>query len=55
MEVWVKDIYITNRGKELLGNYNHILLSEMFHVQSSRWYEIAESRGDDTTAMGKYG
>lgn len=31
-----------SRGKELPGNYNHILLSELFHVQSSRWQMIAE-------------
>jgi hypothetical protein len=32
-----------SRGKELPGNYNRILLSELFHVQSSRWQGIAES------------
>ncbi|KAK5017524.1 hypothetical protein LTR16_000589 [Cryomyces antarcticus] len=43
MKEWVKEIYIKNRGKELPGNYNHVLLSELFHIQSSRWHEIAEN------------
>ena len=34
-------IYVKNRGKELPGNYNHILLSELYHVQSSRWPVLA--------------
>ncbi|KAK4998245.1 hypothetical protein LTR66_002487 [Elasticomyces elasticus] len=55
MEEWVMDIYVTNRGKEHLGDYNHGLLSEMFHIQSSRWYDIARRRGDDTKAMGEHG
>ncbi len=35
-------IYVNSRGRELPGNYNHILLSELFQVQSSRWPQIAE-------------
>jgi hypothetical protein len=35
-------VYLESRGKELPGNYNHVLLSELFHVQSSRWKRIAE-------------
>ena len=30
------------RGRELPGNYNYVLLSELFHEQSSRWQSIAE-------------
>jgi hypothetical protein len=36
-------VYIRTRGRELLGNYNHILLSELFHEQSSRWATIASN------------
>ncbi|KAH0266898.1 dynamin GTPase, partial [Aureobasidium melanogenum] len=39
---WVKETYRKNRGKELPGNTNHVLLSELFHVQSSRWSQLAE-------------
>ena len=35
-------IYTNSRGKELPGNYNHVLLSELFHIQSCRWRQIAE-------------
>jgi hypothetical protein len=34
--------YFRTRGRELPGNYNHVLLSELFHEQSSRWQGIAE-------------
>jgi hypothetical protein len=30
------------QGRELPGNYNYVLLSELFHEQSSRWQSIAE-------------
>ncbi|GMG17142.1 unnamed protein product [Aspergillus oryzae] len=34
-------IYDRTRGRELPGNYNHALLGELFHEQSSRWADIA--------------
>ena len=37
----MNQIYINSRGRELPGNYNHVLMSELFHIQSSRWYTIA--------------
>ncbi|KAH0182833.1 hypothetical protein KCV03_g10155, partial [Aureobasidium melanogenum] len=40
---WVEETYRRNRGKELPGNTNHVLLSELFHVQSSRWSKLAEA------------
>jgi len=39
--VWVKEVYARTRGRELPGNYNHVLLSELFHEQSSRWGRFA--------------
>ena len=38
-----RETYRENRGKELPGNTNHVLLSELFHTQASRWPKIAES------------
>jgi hypothetical protein len=38
-------IYIRTKGKELSGNYNHLLLSEMFHIQSRLWHDIASDPG----------
>ncbi|KAF5120275.1 Interferon-induced GTP-binding protein Mx [Metarhizium anisopliae] len=34
--------YARTRGRELPGNYNWALLSELFHEQSRRWPSIAE-------------
>ncbi|GFF56498.1 interferon-induced GTP-binding protein Mx1 [Aspergillus udagawae] len=41
MSAWIKKIYDRTRGRELPGNYNHALLGELFHEQSSRWGDIA--------------
>ncbi|KAJ0163639.1 Interferon-induced GTP-binding protein Mx2 [Colletotrichum tanaceti] len=35
--------YLQTRGRELPGNYNHVLLAELFHEQSSPWRKIAEN------------
>ncbi|KAL1305821.1 hypothetical protein AAFC00_003983 [Neodothiora populina] len=45
---WVSKTYRRNRGKELPGNTNHVLLSELFHVQSSMWSSIAGAHLDRT-------
>ena len=29
------------RGRELPGNYSHVLLTELFHHQSQRWERLA--------------
>ena len=34
-------IYLSNRGRELPGTYNHEVLSELFHEQCSRWGDIS--------------
>ena len=34
-------MYAHTRGRELPGNYNHVLLAELFHFQSKRWRHIA--------------
>ncbi|EEP82059.1 conserved hypothetical protein [Uncinocarpus reesii 1704] len=39
---WVKQVYKRTRGQELPGNYSNILLTELFHEQSSRWPQIAK-------------
>lgn len=36
-----RQVYQGSRGRELPGNYNYILMSELFHEQSSRWHDIA--------------
>ncbi|OLN97026.1 Interferon-induced GTP-binding protein Mx2 [Colletotrichum chlorophyti] len=42
MMTWVQQTYLKTRGRELPGNYNNVLLSELFHEQSSPWRNIAE-------------
>ncbi|KAK1808515.1 hypothetical protein LTR12_017127 [Friedmanniomyces endolithicus] len=37
----VSQVYLTTRGRELPGNYNHVLLTELFHHQSKPWQRIA--------------
>lgn len=39
---WVKQALIRTRGKELPGNYNPLLIGELFWEQSSKWRKIAE-------------
>jgi hypothetical protein len=34
-------VYSRTRGRELPGNYNHVLLAELFHFQSKRWKQLA--------------
>jgi hypothetical protein len=38
-----RQTYRRNRGKELPSNKNHVLPSELFRVQSSRWSKLAEA------------
>ena len=40
---WVRQVLVRNRGKELLGNYNPLLVGELFWEQSCKWREIAEN------------
>ncbi|KAJ0383915.1 hypothetical protein COL922a_009457 [Colletotrichum nupharicola] len=39
---WIHKTYLDTRSRELPGNYNHILLAELFHEQSSPWHDLAE-------------
>ncbi|KAI3114592.1 hypothetical protein CBS147330_9790 [Penicillium roqueforti] len=39
-------VYYRTRGRELPGNYNHALLAELFHSQSTRWGRIARDHVD---------
>ncbi|PCG88591.1 Dynamin [Penicillium occitanis (nom. inval.)] len=41
MMSWVRKIYHKTRGRELPGNHNYSLLSELFHAQSERWGDIS--------------
>jgi hypothetical protein len=38
---WVKQAIRRNRGKELTGNFNPLLIGELFKIQSSPWEKMA--------------
>ncbi|KAI9669048.1 MAG: hypothetical protein M1831_000640 [Alyxoria varia] len=39
---WVNQTLIQNRGRELQGNYNPLIIGELFKTQSRRWIHLAE-------------
>ncbi|KAK3696625.1 hypothetical protein LTR37_017878 [Vermiconidia calcicola] len=41
LRAWIKETYTKTRGRELPGNYSHVLLTELFHYQSQKWESIA--------------
>ena len=43
-------LYRRTRGRELPGNYNHVLLTELFHHQSKKWPDIAEAHLENVHA-----
>ncbi|KAF7870439.1 hypothetical protein EAF04_004183 [Stromatinia cepivora] len=38
---WVRQALARTRGKELIGNYNPLLISELFWEQSTKWERLA--------------
>ncbi|KAJ8067088.1 hypothetical protein OCU04_004467 [Sclerotinia nivalis] len=38
---WVRQALTRTRGKELVGNYNPLLISELFWEQSTKWERLA--------------
>lgn len=38
---WVKQILVRTRGRELAGNFNPLLMSQLFREQSENWEEYA--------------
>ncbi|KAI9808036.1 MAG: hypothetical protein M1827_007542 [Pycnora praestabilis] len=39
---WVRRVLVRTRGKELPGNFNPLLIGELFWEQSSKWQQMAE-------------
>jgi len=44
---WVRKALLRTRGRELPGNFNPLLVGELFWEQSSKWYRVAESHVED--------
>ncbi|KAH8435414.1 uncharacterized protein LDX57_013044 [Aspergillus melleus] len=47
---WVNDVVIRARGRELLGNFNPLVIAELFWEQSSKWHLFAETHIDEVSA-----
>ncbi|KAK5173877.1 uncharacterized protein LTR77_002558 [Saxophila tyrrhenica] len=48
MRAWIKSTYVKSKGRELPGNYDQVLLTELYHQQSKKWSDIAEAHLGDT-------
>jgi len=44
---WVRGVLVRTRGKELPGNFNPLLVGELFWEQSSKWQQMAEFHIED--------
>lgn len=38
---WARELYVRTRGKELTGNFNPLLIGELFWEQSCKWADFA--------------
>lgn len=43
---WVKDVLVRTRGRELPGNFNPLLMSQLFWEQSEHWKSLAATHID---------
>jgi GTPase SAR1 family protein len=48
---WVKTVLIRTRGRELPGNFNPLLIGELFWEQSENWQGLAEHHLDDVSIL----
>ena len=39
--VWARLVLVRSRGRELVGNFNPLLISELFWEQCSKWHDLA--------------
>jgi len=44
---WVSEAIVRNRGRELQGNFNPLLIGELFWKQSHRWRSLAENHVEE--------
>ncbi|KAL2810363.1 P-loop containing nucleoside triphosphate hydrolase protein [Aspergillus cavernicola] len=48
---WVNDVVIRARGRELLGNFNPLVIAELFWEQSSKWHLFAKAHIDEVSGV----
>ena len=50
---WVSRVLVRSRGKEPIGNYNPLIIGELFWEQSSKWKALTEDHVDQVADMCK--
>ena len=50
---WTALVLVRSRGKEPIGNYNPLIIGELFWELSSKWEELAEDHVDQVADMCK--
>ena len=50
---WVRKLLVRSRGRELLGSFNPLLVSELFRDQSTPWEDIAREHVQNTWLASK--
>ena len=48
---WIQQIMIKNRGQELQGNFNPLIIGELFREQSSNWERLAKNHIEDVSRV----
>ncbi|KAH8686006.1 dynamin family protein-like protein [Tricladium varicosporioides] len=48
---WVRKALLRNRGKELVGNFNPLLIGELFWEQSEKWHKFALAHLDQVSQV----
>ncbi|KAI1367936.1 interferon-induced GTP-binding protein Mx [Xylaria arbuscula] len=48
---WVRKVLVRTRGKELVGNFNPLLIGELFREQSSGWKHLAEEHIEEVSRV----
>ncbi|TVY86471.1 Interferon-induced GTP-binding protein, partial [Lachnellula willkommii] len=48
---WVRKALVRNRGKELVGNFNPLLIGELFWEQSEKWENLAGAYVDQIAGL----
>jgi GTPase SAR1 family protein len=48
---WIREIMIKNRGQELQGNFNPLIIGELFREQSSHWERLATDHVEDVARV----
>ena len=48
---WVRKVLVRTRGKELVGNFNPLLIGELFWEQSEKWGDMAREHAEHVSGI----